>query len=361
MLSELRRFFGKEERVYAATFILLTLLYVVLLLLAKPSQKTETSGAMDEFKAAEKQWQSQLSNEEAMEQYVEKHPAEAALFNLMSVLFIAAFAFGTFFNVALILRKPLRDRLWRAPPGESGIHWSFVQLCQVILFWILASFALSFVMAMAQDYGWLTMSKNVILLLHTTIMDLLGVVVILAVIYRASGTWRDLGFRMRLGEFWREAGAGLMGYICVLPVFFVVLILLVVLAKLAGYEPPAHPLVEIFIEEEVRAPWVIIYSVILGSVLGPVIEEIFFRGFAYSLLKAKWGRSWAMITTSLFFAFIHQNEFAFLPIFVLGMGLAWLYELRGNLVAPIFMHVAHNCLFMGYFFAAKNVIMQTGS
>jgi len=105
----------------------------------------------------------------------------------------------------------------------------------------------------------------------------------------------------------------------------------------------------------------IVYSLFLAGVMGPVVEEIFFRGFFYRIIREKWGVLWGMIVTSAAFALIHQNQFAFLPIFILGMALAYLYEKRDNFVAPITLHVVHNCLFLGYFFIAKQIISETGA
>lgn len=138
------------------------------------------------------------------------------------------------------------------------------------------------------------------------------------------------------------------------------LLVLILLANLFAYEPPPHPLVGIFLEEEKNNPVLVIYSIFLASIVGPFIEEIFFRGFCYPILKYKWGIKWAMLLTALFFALIHQNQFAFLPIFILGLSLAWLYEKRANLVAPITLHLIHNSFFLAYFFVAKKVILDVG-
>jgi len=60
--------------------------------------------------------------------------------------------------------------------------------------------------------------------------------------------------------------------------------------------------------------------------------------------------------SSAFFASSHQNIFAFLPIFVLGLGLGYLYEKRGTLVPSIVLHIVHNTIFISYFFLAKEVL-----
>ena len=61
-----------------------------------------------------------------------------------------------------------------------------------------------------------------------------------------------------------------------------------------------------------------------------------------------------MFLTASFFSLIHQNAFAFLPVFILGMGLGYLYEKRGTLVPSIMLHVVHNTVFIGYFFLRRD-------
>ena len=70
---------------------------------------------------------------------------------------------------------------------------------------------------------------------------------------------------------------------------------------------------------------------------------------------------WAMILTAFFFALIHQNLFAFFPIFILGLCLCYLYEKRGTLVPSIVLHLTHNLVFITYFFLAKKVLFGHGS
>ena len=68
-----------------------------------------------------------------------------------------------------------------------------------------------------------------------------------------------------------------------------------------------------------------------------------------------------MVLSSVFFAVIHYNQFAFLPIFILGLSLAYLYEKRGSLLAPIALHIIHNTIFIGYFFLAKQIVLPGGA
>jgi uncharacterized protein len=96
---------------------------------------------------------------------------------------------------------------------------------------------------------------------------------------------------------------------------------------------------------------------VVAIFLAPAAEEILFRGIFYPWLKRVWSRSAALIVTSVFFAIIHSNftaiftlkfsDFAatlgtFLPLTLLAMVFALLYEKTGNLLASITAHSVFN-------------------
>ena len=155
---------------------------------------------------------------------------------------------------------------------------------------------------------------------------------------------------------WQEFKRGLMGYAAAFPLFVVTLLGVLGISALFHYEPPAHPLVNIFLEEEGRSQFVFQFALILAAIAAPIFEEIFFRGFCYRLFKGWWGVPVGMGMSAALFAGMHGSGFAFFPIFVLGLALAWLYEKRGNLTPCWTFHILHNILFTSYFFTAKSLI-----
>ena len=77
-------------------------------------------------------------------------------------------------------------------------------------------------------------------------------------------------------------------------------------------------------------------------ILAPIAEELFFRGVVFNALFREGGRRWAYLGSSALFAVIHVSLVALVPIFVLGLALAWVYDKTGNLLAPIAMHTVVN-------------------
>ncbi|MEO7295130.1 MAG: type II CAAX endopeptidase family protein [Candidatus Limnocylindria bacterium] len=86
-------------------------------------------------------------------------------------------------------------------------------------------------------------------------------------------------------------------------------------------------------------PWLVILAVVI---LAPIAEEIFFRGVVFNAWLREGGPRWAFIGSSVVFAAIHVSVVALLPIFLLGLALAWIYQRTGDLLAPIAMHATVN-------------------
>lgn len=89
--------------------------------------------------------------------------------------------------------------------------------------------------------------------------------------------------------------------------------------------------------------WVIGLAFLLVTVTAPLSEELFFRGYAHAVFRRHLGR-WAVVASSGLFAAIHLYVIHFIPIFLLGVLLAFLMESRRNLVAPVVAHGVMNAL-----------------
>ncbi|HUF06957.1 MAG TPA: type II CAAX endopeptidase family protein [Candidatus Binatia bacterium] len=77
-------------------------------------------------------------------------------------------------------------------------------------------------------------------------------------------------------------------------------------------------------------------------ILTPIAEEVFFRGVVFNAWLREGGRRWAYIGSAALFAVIHLSLVSLLPIFLLGLALAWIYRRTGSLLAPIAMHATVN-------------------
>lgn len=80
-------------------------------------------------------------------------------------------------------------------------------------------------------------------------------------------------------------------------------------------------------------------------VLGPVTEELFFRGWIYTGLRFHWGFWTALLTTSVTFAALHyigHNSIYCIAVFPVGLALGVLREWTGSIKAGILLHASIN-------------------
>lgn len=114
-----------------------------------------------------------------------------------------------------------------------------------------------------------------------------------------------------------------------------------VVEKLFG-EIPIHPYIELFQPtNSLTQQIVLMVSVII---LAPISEEIFFRGFAYTVFKKRLGRKVAVVFSSLLFAIVHFNLWWIFQIFLIGIVLAVLFDNSKSIVATISAHLTFNLL-----------------
>jgi membrane protease YdiL (CAAX protease family) len=138
---------------------------------------------------------------------------------------------------------------------------------------------------------------------------------------------------------------GLKGYAIAFPWIFGLLALVATVGPKFGIHPSAETIHELIFLEQ-RGP-VLVMTVLLACIVGPIAEEIVFRGILYSTLRRRCSRSMAMLLSGSLFAAVHTNAIGFLPIVALGALLADRYERTGSLASSIAIHVVHNTLLMG--------------
>ena len=94
------------------------------------------------------------------------------------------------------------------------------------------------------------------------------------------------------------------------------------------------------------SPGLIALLVITLVVLAPVCEEIFFRGYLYPALRNRMNKNPAMILNGLLFAAAHFELIGFLPRFLLGWGLCYIYERNRTLTGSMTGHALYNGLIL---------------
>jgi membrane protease YdiL (CAAX protease family) len=81
---------------------------------------------------------------------------------------------------------------------------------------------------------------------------------------------------------------------------------------------------------------------LMAMVTAPVVEEVLYRGICYTALKSAGFPRLALWGTAAVFALTHFNVMTFVPLVFFAVALTVLYELTGNLLAPILSHSLFN-------------------
>lgn len=114
----------------------------------------------------------------------------------------------------------------------------------------------------------------------------------------------------------------------------------IVQAGLGGSAEETQPVLQLFAEgADVRVQLLIAVAAVL---IGPIFEEIFFRGFIYRNLRDLTGPGAAMVISALLFGLVHLQAPLIVPLAALGIVLAFLFERSGSLLVPIAVHALWN-------------------
>jgi uncharacterized protein len=86
---------------------------------------------------------------------------------------------------------------------------------------------------------------------------------------------------------------------------------------------------------------------VIAVTLGPLVEELFFRGFLYPILARRWGIAWAIVLTALPFALMHMPQYgyawgALLVIFIVGVVCGAVRAATRSVAASFLVHVGYN-------------------
>ena len=94
---------------------------------------------------------------------------------------------------------------------------------------------------------------------------------------------------------------------------------------------------------------------ILGTVLAPLGEEYFFRGFLFGRYAAAGRVRLGIIVSALIFACVHLDPLNFVDLFVMGILLAWTYHRSGSLIASMTTHAVNNAVAFAVLFTTHHV------
>ncbi|MDD5658991.1 MAG: CPBP family intramembrane metalloprotease [Actinomycetota bacterium] len=161
-----------------------------------------------------------------------------------------------------------------------------------------------------------------------------GVVWFFAIYWRRSKC-RDLG--LRYYSIIKTVWYSFLALILIIIINFIYVFLMTRIFKIS---PPPSKFEELVSNKNVSSTMLLV----IVSVIAPVCEEIFFRGFLYQGFKRKWGVFAGIIISSFLFAAAHLDLYNFMPLMAIGWILAYIFHKTKSLFPVIFLHAVYNLL-----------------
>ncbi len=130
--------------------------------------------------------------------------------------------------------------------------------------------------------------------------------------------------------------------ICVLT-FVVEWLSTVVLEFLFNITFPPQSIID-WLKPDVYPFWVRLVLISVALLEAPLLEELLFRKVIFRGFGTVMPIWLAMVLSGFLFAVVHVNAATFLPLWYLGVALAWLYWRTGSILAPMFVHFLFNVI-----------------
>jgi len=254
---------------------------------------------------------------------------------LIILMFCLGFGIDCYLGARILSKKPININILRS---EKPL-WGVGDIVKVVLLFMSFGYCSAiFEMFLIKIFP-IFQNNNFRMIFSTAIINTSAILIVFYFVrVKSSQTFEVLGLTKRgLSKSFLYA---FIGYLSILPIVAIIMVVTIVIIKIMNYSPPLQPIVEIFLKE--KGSGILIFSSVFAAIFGPITEEIFFRGFMYGAVKNKVGILGAILGTSLIFSVLHAHIVGFMPIFVLGILLAYLREKTGSLIPSIFVHVAHN-------------------
>ncbi|MHA6260114.1 lysostaphin resistance A-like protein [Sporosarcina sp. CAU 1771] len=147
--------------------------------------------------------------------------------------------------------------------------------------------------------------------------------------------WNEVGWVPFPRSYWRQ----IIGWTFVL---IIASVLLVTLMSFVGVG------VENSKTESVQnhlSPLTFIIAFASASIISPIYEEIFYRGFLYRWLRSHFGLLSGMLGSSFVFMLVHIPNYNVLPVTLIsGLLFSWTYEKTGSIIPGIIIHGLFNAI-----------------
>lgn len=294
------------------------------------------------------------NNRALMQEAFIKNPRLALNFGYLTLYLLGMFLLGAILLAKFLLKKAQGEEPIPKTQNADAVIWSWKDAVRITIIFLFLNHIFSlFEHILMQFLKLPSTDKRTSIIFDTLFMDaliLLFVAYFVAVKYKQKISALGISFANAV----KNIGIAVFAYLAFLPVLAAILLSVIFVVNLLKYTPPAEPIYELIFKEQ--RPQFLILTSIMATFIGPVAEEVFFRGFLYPALKKSFNISIAIFITSVIFSLLHTNIVGFLPIVALGAFLAYLREKTGSLMPSICVHIMHNSILAGLMFLTRYAI-----
>ncbi|MFH1791683.1 MAG: type II CAAX endopeptidase family protein [Candidatus Omnitrophota bacterium] len=287
-----------------------------------------------------------------LEELVRVNPSVYFLLLASNLGILVLFFGGIFFDAVAVQRWKRGQPVVPRTLDRVSVSWGIPDVIRFAL--LFYSFAFIFLIAESRIAPLVKLagSANFGFILNATVIDTVGVLFVLYFVTAVYGQdIRSIGITAK--NCAQNICYGLAGYAAIIPALVAAFAVTAMVLAVFKLKPPVQPIVDMLMKEK-EVP-VLVYSSVFAAVAGPVMEEIFFRGFMYNAFRKRVGVLGGMLVTSAVFSVLHAHAVGFVPIMILGMALVFLYEKTGSLIPSITLHVTHNLASLGLVFFVRMV------
>jgi len=257
--------------------------------------------------------------------------AERAASGLATIVAVMAFDFVAGIVVIVVFLAIGRDLDLRPKGIEVEPSWDPVAGWSLLVAWQVVSIGVALVNAKLLGGELRGAPPGVFvmqLVIYGVLMALIGWVI--------RGRWADIG--VHLVSWQRNLLVGLCGAWMAL---IFVLATQFIASKLSGQSgPSSNPVFQLLRDESSGFGLVLMF--VLVAIVGPIFEEILFRGVIYGSMKQVMPVALAIPLCGAVFSLAHGDVNALVPLLVLGSLLSFIFERTRSVVASSLTHCIWN-------------------
>ena len=343
--------FIKKERLYILLLIFVMLAGSLVAVAGHSKSKAAASSAASVAEQS-KSPDDLLSKRQQTEKILQENKPVAVIFTVASLLMLLVLVLGIAIDCILLVRqlsgRPIEIRTYKL----KTVKWDVLDVIRVILLFLFFGYMLIMIESFLAKTFPIIKDNDLRAVFNSSLLDILLILSILNfAVQEHKESLKSLG--IAANNFFHNVFYGVVGYIAALPGLFLILLTTTFVTNFFRYTSKEQVVVDMFMRQS--NPTFLIYTGIFAAIAGPIVEELFFRGFMYGAVRKRVGILPAILITSVLFALLHAHAVGFLPIMALGILLAYLYEKTGTLVTSITVHVLHNLCMISLVFLAKSV------